>query len=127
MKNTSAFAGLTFLMSLFFVPPALAQVIPSNPHKALEIQQKRGDLFAVKLVPGSREVQIHVVGTKAAQMNFEKTGLKLLVRVNGEMREVGVEKRKNYFAVKEKLERPSELILDLSHEGQNEKLEMPLK
>ncbi len=89
-------------------------------------QVVEGNLFSVKIVPGSKETTFFVVGKEAAQIKLDKMQLQLTVDPDGTKKIFSLKRRKDAFVLDQKLESDSQLEIR-SHDGKIEQLRLKAK
>jgi len=112
---------------LFFSASAFADPHIGLPPVDLRAGQVvEGNLFSVKIVPGSKETTFFVVGKESAKFNMDKMQLQLTLDPNGNKKTFALKRRKEAFVFDQKLESESELEIR-ALDGKVEQLRLKAK
>ena len=66
---------------------------PMNP----EHLKETGKLFTVQIIPGKKQATFYVVGTKKAEIKFNKLSVEATLFTNGEEHKIELFRKKDYF------------------------------
>lgn len=84
-----------FLMLVFISVNSFAQD-PRDPNNQTHLTET-GKLFEVKVFPGTKETKIFVIGTKAAQINFDKLKIEATLTLGQEEKTLVIKRKKDHF------------------------------
>ncbi len=94
---TLLFLGLS--VNLAKAQPA-ALGLPAQDVKYKEFEQ-HGNLFDLKIIPGSKETRLYLVGKEAASVKFEKLSIVGKIKVGNNEKLIEFRKDKDYFTTKD--------------------------
>lgn len=89
--------------------------------------EKEGQLFTVKIVPKSKNIDVFLVGYKSAGVKFNDIGLEAYANFAGKKYELNVTREKNSFKVEKKVSQPFTLDLKLKDKEKIDSIQFDIR
>jgi len=113
---------------LFLVFQAYAQPNVTSNQDRFYIQ--KGNLINLKIVPQEKHLEIHVVGTKGAEIDIDKLGLRATLHAGKQSRVLKLKKSGNYYLLDRTeigADGKNQIKLDADVDGRSESFDLKLK